>query len=99
LSDKCVVETNCIIGKNGASPIPAGNLSPEIYGLVQQVKAYEELAVEAGVRGDSRKALMALVSHPLVPSVAVAKQLLADILTINADYLPQFSGLAKRKEV
>ncbi|MBP2637535.1 MAG: 6-phospho-beta-glucosidase [Firmicutes bacterium] len=86
----CVIETNCIIGKNGATPLTLGVLPPEIAGLIQQVKAYEILAVEAGVHGDRNKALQALANNPLVPSVGVAKQLLADLLSLNADYLPQF---------
>lgn len=86
----CIIETNCIIGKNGATPLTVGQLPPEIAGLVQQVKAYEMLAVEAGVHGNRKKALQALVNNPLVPSVGVAKQLLTDILSLNAAYLPQF---------
>jgi 6-phospho-beta-glucosidase len=86
----CVIETNCVISKTGASPLLVGELPPELAGLVQHVKAYEILAVEAGVRGDRSKALQALVNHPLVPSVGVAKQLLADLLKLNAAYLPQF---------
>lgn len=85
-----VIETNCVISKNGAAPLLVGELPSELAGLVQHVKAYERLAVEAGVQGDRSKALQALVSHPLVPSVGVAKQLLTDLLLLNAEYLPQF---------
>lgn len=90
LPDDCVVETNCVIGKAGAQPLPVGTLPPEIGGLVQHVKAYEILAVEAGVKGDKGKALQALANNPLVPSVDVARHLLADLLAINERYLPQF---------
>jgi len=85
-----VIETNCVISKNGALPLVVGELPPELAGLVQHVKAYEMLAIEAGVHGDHNKALQALANHPLVPSVGIAKQLLADLLMINAEYLPQF---------
>ncbi|MEN6566729.1 MAG: 6-phospho-beta-glucosidase [Veillonellales bacterium] len=88
----CVIETNCVISKNGALPLTVGELPPELFGLVQHVKAYEMLAIEAGVHGDRSKALQALVNHPLVPSVGVAKQLLADLLLLNAAYLPQFKA-------
>ncbi len=90
LPANCVIETNCIIGKNGATPLTIGELPPEIAGLVQQVKAYEILAVEAGVHGDRDKALQALANNPLVPSVGVAKKLLADLMSLNEAYLPQF---------
>jgi 6-phospho-beta-glucosidase len=90
LPANCVIETNCVISKNGATPLTVGELPPEILGLVQQVKAYEMLAIEAGVYGDYGKALQALANHPLVPSVAVAKRLWADLLSLNREHLPQF---------
>lgn len=86
----CVIETNCLVGKNGAIPLAAGELSPKIAGLIQQVKSYEILAIEAGVHGDRDQALLALANHPLVPSAGVAKLLLADVLALNTAYLPQF---------
>lgn len=90
LPANCVIETNCMIGKTGATPLTIGELPAEIIGLIQQVKAYEILAVEAGVHGSRDKALQALVNNPLVPSVGVAKQLLVDLLSLHAAYLPQF---------
>jgi 6-phospho-beta-glucosidase len=90
LPEESVVEINCIIGKNGAEPLAVGTLPPEMTGLIQSVKAYEMLTIEAGVKGDAAKALLALASHPLVPSVAVAKLLLEDLFKLNREYLPQF---------
>jgi len=91
LPDNSVIEVNCLIDSRGATPLSfKEKLSPEISGLIQGVKSYEILAVEAAVKGDRNKALMALVAHPLVPSVEVAKGLLEDLLNINKDYLPQF---------
>ncbi|HMM20332.1 MAG TPA: 6-phospho-beta-glucosidase [Selenomonadales bacterium] len=96
LPPDCVVETNCVVGKTGAAPIAVGGLPWEIAGLIHQVKAYELLAVEAGVTGSRDKALLALVNHPLVPSAEVAGKLLDDLLRINAEYLPQFGRPAQR---
>lgn len=90
LPDDVAIETNCIIDKNGAHPINIGHVPTKIRGLMQSVKAYEELAVEAGVTGDYYTALQALSVHPLVPSVAIAKQILDDIISQNKDYLPQY---------
>ena len=92
LPSDSVIEVNCVVGKDGATPLKVGRLPAEIIGLIQQVKAYEELAVEAGVKGDYAKALMSLVNNPLVPSVEVAKNLLDDLLALNKGYLPQFAG-------
>ncbi|WP_291574157.1 6-phospho-beta-glucosidase [Clostridium sp. UBA4548] len=86
-----VIEVNCLIDSRGATPLSYKERLPvEISGLIQQVKSYEILAVEAAVKGDINKALMALVANPLIPSVDTAKSLLKDLLEINKDYLPQF---------
>lgn len=86
-----VIETNCLIDKRGATPLNKMQDIPiEIKGLIQAVKTYEILAIEAAVRGDKSKALLALVNHPLVPSVSVAKNLLEDLININKEYLRQF---------
>ncbi|MFC5701891.1 6-phospho-beta-glucosidase [Cohnella faecalis] len=85
------VEVNAVIGANGAQPVqPSKELSPQIRGLLQVVKAYEELTVQAAVHGDESAALQALTIHPLVGSADKAKRLLADILAAHREYLPQF---------
>lgn len=90
LPDNVVIETNAIIDRNGAHPINIGHVPAKIRGLMQAVKAYEELTIEAGVKGDYYTALQALTIHPLVPSATVAKKILDDILEQNKEYLPQY---------
>ncbi|MGH2628306.1 MAG: 6-phospho-beta-glucosidase, partial [Anaerolineales bacterium] len=87
-----VVEVPSRIGRAGAQPIATGPLPPEIRGLVQAVKAYEELTVAAGVEGDRRRALQALLAHPLVPSFEAAQGLLRELLAAHKAFLPQFFG-------
>jgi 6-phospho-beta-glucosidase len=86
-----VIETNCLIRKGMIRPLSPGPLPGALRGLVQQVKAYEQLAVEAAVEGDTRAAYLALLSHPLVGGADTARALLDEILQENAPYLPQFS--------
>ena len=90
LPDHVAIETNCVIDRNGAHPINVGHVPTKIRGLMQAVKAYEELAVEAGVTGDYSTALQALTIHPLVPSADIAKKILDDIIKENKEYLPQY---------
>ncbi len=90
LPREVVVEVNCIVNKLGAFPIVLGELPVEIVGLVSQVKTYEELTVEAGVKGDYKKGLMALINNPLVGDIEVSKKVFKDILNGNEEYLPQF---------
>jgi len=85
-----VVEVSCVIGADGPRPITVGPLRPELRGLLQQVKAYEELAIKAAVTGDRGAALQALIANPLVPSAKVAKGVLDDLLEAHAQHLPQF---------
>lgn len=90
LPDDVVIERNCVIGRNGAQPITVGHVPDTIKGLMQIVKSYEELTIEAAVRGESGLALQALLAHPLVPSIQVAKKLWNDILEQHKEFLPQF---------
>ncbi|GGD95892.1 6-phospho-beta-glucosidase [Paenibacillus nasutitermitis] len=91
LPDDACVEMNAVIDASGARPVqPRTPIGPQIRGLLQVVKAYEELTVEAAVHGDYGMALQALTIHPLVGSADKAKQVLDDILKEHAGYLPQF---------
>lgn len=86
----CVAELPAVVDRNGAHTIPLDPMPPSIRGLVQAVKAYEDLTIKAAVEGDERAALQALLAHPLVPSFAVAKALWKAIKEANKTYLPQF---------
>jgi 6-phospho-beta-glucosidase len=91
LPDDASVEVNAVICAEGAFPIqPRTSISPQIRGLLQAVKAYEELAVEAAVHGNRDIALQALTIHPLVGCMDKAAALLEDILREHKDDLPQF---------
>jgi len=90
LPDDVAVELNCIVGSYGATPLSVGHMPPQARGLLQQLKSFEILTIEAGVTGDYTTALQALAANPLVPHGKIAKQLLDEILEVNAEYLPQF---------
>ena len=92
LPDDVVVEVPAVVGRDGPRPLAIGHLDPKIRGLIQLVKAYEELTVRAGALGDRDAALAALATHPLVPDERVAEKLLDDILAVNREYLPQFNS-------
>jgi 6-phospho-beta-glucosidase len=82
------VEVPCLVDRTGPHPIRMGEIPLPIRGLIQSVKAYESLTVEAAVRGSKRLALQALMAHPLVPSWSVAQPLLNDLLEANRPWLP-----------
>jgi 6-phospho-beta-glucosidase len=85
-----VVEVPARIGPDGPVPLPQEPLAPELLGLVQHVAAYERLAAEAAVGGDTLVAKKALLAHPLVGEFELAEDLLRRLLDANADYLARF---------
>ena len=87
LTDNVVVEVPCVVDKNGAKPIPQEPPPITIRGLLQCVKAYEQLTIQAAVERDRSAALLALVTHPLCPGVAGSEKLLDELLDINRDLL------------
>lgn len=74
------IETQCIIGRQGPEPLAVGPLPASIRGLLQAVKAYEELTVRCAVEGDRRAGFLALLAHPLVPDASTAEALLDELL-------------------
>ncbi len=85
-----VVEMPVQVDQAGMHPLPAGPLPPACFGLVEQVKMYELLTVEAAVRGDRQMAGRALLTHPLGPKADRVEAVLDDLLATNRSYLPQF---------
>lgn len=87
------VELSCIITKDGPKPIAVGDLPIQVRGLVQQVKSFERVAIEAAINGDYATALLAMTINPFVPSDRVAKVILDEMLEAHKEYLPQFFNL------
>ncbi|KMT62248.1 6-phospho-beta-glucosidase [Paenilisteria newyorkensis] len=85
------VEVNCVITSQGPIPLTTGPLPIAVNGLVQSIKSFERLAAKAAVTGDYNTALLAMTINPLVPSDAVAHQLLDELLEAHQAYLPQFN--------
>lgn len=84
------VEIPCSIENGTVRPLPCSPLPVTIRGLVQSVKSYEELTIQASVEGNEVAAILALNAHPLVPSFDAAEKIWEDIKRIHARYLPQF---------
>ena len=76
LDEEAVVEVPCVVGSDGAKPLPVDPLPGHAAGLVCSVKAVEREVMEAASSGSRAAALRAFATHPLVDSVAVAGRLL-----------------------
>ena len=82
-----------MVGAEGAEPRagrPAAR--PLMRGLVAHVSAYEELAVDAALRGGRERVAAALLAHPLVGQYELASQLADRLIAENARYLPWAGG-------
>lgn len=90
IPEDSVIECNCVIDSDGAHPIHIGHMETSTRGLLQTIKAYEQLTVDAAVHGNYGSALKALLINPLVGDFDKAKKVLDDIIKENIEYLPQF---------
>jgi len=92
LPDEAVIEVPAAIGAGGAAAVPVAPLPPLMSGLIAHVSAYEELAVDAALRGGRQRVADALLAHPLVGQYELAGQLADRLIAENASYLP-WAGL------
>ena len=84
-----VVEIPVLVTANGLRPLAVGSVPGHALGLMQRVKAYELLTIEAAVEGSRAKALLALTLHPLVSDAGVARLLLEDFCRQHAETFPR----------
>ena len=85
------VEVKCVVGRDGAKPVPLGHFANwHMIGLMQAVKAYEKLTIRAAVTGSYTDALQALLVHPLIGDYRKAKGVLDEMLEANRAFLPRF---------
>ncbi len=80
IDNDAVVEVVCRVDRRGAHPLPVGPIPLAFRGLVQALKAYETLTVEAAVHRSRRLAALALLNHPLVGDLDVIEPLLDEML-------------------
>ena len=90
IEDDSAIEASCVITREGPVPMTIGHLPIAINGLIQQIKSFERLTVEAAVEGNRLKALLALSINPLTPSDEVAKTVVDELLEAHKAYLPRF---------
>jgi 6-phospho-beta-glucosidase len=87
-----VIEVPAVIGAGGARPVAVPQVDPLLRGLISHVSAYEELAVEAAIRGGRHRVVTALLAHPLVGQYDLANKLADRLIAENAQFLPWASS-------
>ncbi|MFG3011104.1 6-phospho-beta-glucosidase [Streptomyces cinerochromogenes] len=87
LPDDAVIEVQAAVGPAGPVPLPVPELDPLFSGLVANVTAYEELALEAALRGGRDRVFRALLAHPLIGQYAYADALTDQLVAHNREHL------------
>jgi 6-phospho-beta-glucosidase len=94
LPEDAVVEVPAAVDGGGATPLPVPPVPPSVAGLIAHVTSYEQLALDAAVRGGRDRVADALLAHPLVGQFAVAEKLADELVARNAEFLPWARGSA-----
>jgi 6-phospho-beta-glucosidase len=87
LVDDAVVEVPSHVTPDSVRPVALPELTPLERGLVANVSAYEELALDAALHGGRERVFRALLAHPLVGQATLADELTDRMLDANRTFL------------
>jgi 6-phospho-beta-glucosidase len=87
LPDDAVIEVQAAVGSEGPAPLPVAQVDPLYAGLMASVTAYEDLALDAALRGGRDRVFRALLSHPLVGQYEYADALTDQLIAHNREHL------------
>ncbi|MFF3454260.1 6-phospho-beta-glucosidase [Streptomyces sp. NPDC002730] len=87
LPDDAVIEVQAAVGSQGVTPLPVPEVDPLYAGLIAQVTAYEDLALEAALRGGRDRVFKAMLSHPLIGQYEYAEALTDKLIAHNQEHL------------
>jgi 6-phospho-beta-glucosidase len=87
LPDDAVIEVQAAVGPKGAAPLPVPPLDPLYTGLIAHVTAYEDLALQAALKGGRDRVFRALLAHPLIGQYAQAETLTDLLIAHNREHL------------
>jgi 6-phospho-beta-glucosidase len=87
-----IVESPALVGACGALPLAVGDLPLAVLPMTEMLSRSRRLAVDAALSGDRQTLLYALMSDPMVDSLAQVQAMMAEMLAAQARWLPQFAG-------
>lgn len=88
MSDDAFLELLCDVDMNGPRPRPVGEMPRALRGMQEVVLDTHELTAEAIVRCDHTLLRRAMMTDPLVTSIADADAILRELLELEKDALP-----------
>jgi 6-phospho-beta-glucosidase len=86
-----VVEVPALVRHGQVQPLGVSDIPPHCMGLIQEVKQYERLTIEAAVENSYQKALLALAIHPLVRDFSTARSILDKYIIRHKGYFPELN--------
>jgi 6-phospho-beta-glucosidase len=88
-----IIETPALIHGRSYKPIPVGDIPRGTLAITLSMINWEELTVEAALKGDGDMVLQALLAHPRWPlPIKTAQSLCDEMLAAHSEFLPQFGG-------
>jgi 6-phospho-beta-glucosidase len=88
LPDEAVIEVPAVIDARAAAAVDVAPFAPVFRGLIAHVSGYEELALDAALRGKRSRVVAALLAHPLVGQRDLAERMADRLIAENAAFLP-----------
>ncbi len=90
MDDGHVVEIACRVGKSGPKPIKYGKAQEKFLGTIMNIKAFEQMCIEACVKKSRDVAIAALTMNPLVDSQEVAIKVFDKLYIAHKKYLGEY---------
>ena len=90
LPDECAVEVSALITKSGPLPLNVAPFPQDTLRLLQLMKEFEQLTIEAAITGNRHTAWRALVLNPLITSGSRLEQALDEVITAHPDLMSAF---------
>jgi alpha-galactosidase len=91
LPEDAVVEVPVFVSAAGVDPVAVGPLPEAIAGMCRLQLAIQELLVEAYRERSRELLLQALLLDPVVDNAGAARQMMEELLRLQAEYLPTFA--------
>jgi 6-phospho-beta-glucosidase len=87
LPDSSVIEVSARAGLDGPAPLPVTPVTPDLAALITHVWGYEELALDAALRGGRDRVYRALLAHPLIGQHEYADALADKLVAAGREHL------------
>ncbi len=89
MHDDAFLELLCEVSMDGVKPLLVGEMPRGIRGMQEVVLDTHELTAEAVIEGSHEKLRRAMLTDPLVHSIADADQIIKELLELEKDMIPE----------